>query len=132
LTGVTPNDPLDADDGANSLQNFPEITQVTYTATETHFRGRLESAPDDLYRIDFYTVASCDPSGHGGASTYLDLALAVTDLSGHADFEYVAPSILDAGYVTATASRGEDLATSEFSTCVVLGDELFADGFDGA
>ena len=31
-SGVTPNDPLDADAGPNGLQNFPEMTGVSYTA----------------------------------------------------------------------------------------------------
>ena len=129
--GVTPNDPLDADDGPNSLQNFPELGPVTYTATETHIHGVLHSVPDDVMRVDFYTAPFCDASGHGGASAYLGLVAFATDLDGNATFELVVPSIIDSGVATATASRSDDLATSEFSTCLVLGDRLFADGFDG-
>lgn len=131
LEGVTANDALDADSGPNSLQNFPELGPVTYTATQTHIRGRLHSAPDEAFRIDLYTASSCDGSGHGGASSHVGLAGVVTDLEGDADFEIVVPSILDTGVATATASRAEDLATSEFSSCLALGDRLFADGFEG-
>src|SRR5690606_30781860 len=104
---------------------------VTYTAAETHIHGRLHSTPDEVFRIDLYTVSSCDPSGHGGASSYVGLAGVVTDLSGNAEFDIVVPSILDSGFATATASRAVDLATSEFSACLQLGDRIFADGFDG-
>jgi hypothetical protein len=131
VEGVTPNDTFDMDPGPNSLQNFPVLGPVTYTAAETHIHGRLHSTPDEVFRIDLYTVSSCDPSGHGGASSYVGLAGVVTDLSGNAEFDIVVPSILDSGFATATASRAVDLATSEFSACLQLGDRIFADGFDG-
>jgi len=129
-TGVTPNDPLDADDGPNSLQNFPVLGPVTYTSTETRIRGRLHSSAGDAFRIDVYRVGTCDPSRHGGASSHLGVAGVITDEDGNAEFEVVVPSILDSGFATATASRATDLATSEFSACLALGDRIFADGFD--
>lgn len=129
-SGVTPNDPLDADEGPNALQNFPELTSVVYTATQTRIRGRLHSRPSIAARIDLYRTTNCHASGHGGSSAHLGSALAITNPAGDAQFEIVVDQIVDAGYATATASRSSDLATSEFSRCLKLGDRLFADGFE--
>lgn len=127
LEGSTPNDPLDADVGANSLQNFPVLSSVTNDGTETHVRGHLQSAPDGVYRIDFYTDGVCEPGG----ATYLGVTPAFTDAAGNADFELIATGVIDTGFITATASRSEDLATSELSPCRPASDLIFADGFDG-
>lgn len=132
VEGTTANDALDADVGANSLQNFPELTQVIYSGGQTALRGRLRSAPNQGYSIALYTVVNCDSSGHGGGGTYLGTAFTTANAAGDASFEFSVPSILDTGFATATASRTVDLATSEFSACLVLGDVLFANGFEAS
>jgi hypothetical protein len=83
-----------------------------------------------VFRIDLYTASACDQWGYGAAATYQGTAAVVTDIAGNAEFEIVVPTVLDSGFASATASRAIDLATSEFSPCVVLGDLLFTDGFD--
>lgn len=130
VEGVTPNDPLDADIGPNGLQNSPVLTARSYSGGQTLLHGHLSSAANASFRIDAYTVNSCDGSGHGGASNYLGFTAIGTDGSGNADFVFSVPEVLDTGYASVTASDA-DLATSEFSNCLALGDLLFADGFDG-
>jgi hypothetical protein len=129
--GVTVNDALDADDGPNGLQNFPELTGLTHTDTETRIRGRIASAPDYHVRIDLYSGNTCHPSGFGNSGSLMgtigDLAL---DGSGNATFEIVIPELVDEDFATATATNLIDLATSEFSRCLPLGDVLFQDGFE--
>src|SRR6185369_10009499 len=50
-TGVTANDPLDADTGPNNLQNFPVLTNVTSTAGNTAITGTLNSTATASFRI---------------------------------------------------------------------------------
>lgn len=130
--GVTPNDPLDADEGPNRLTNFPVLTGLTYTATQTRIAGRLSAEPSRLYYVDIYRAASCHGSGHGGSSSYLGFVSLSTDGSGEGQFEFVIDEIVDTGFATATATAGPAIIgpTSEFSPCFPLGDLLFANGFE--
>jgi hypothetical protein len=130
-TGVTANDPLDADVGPNTLQNFPELTGVVYGASQTTLQGRLQSEPSRLFFIDVYTATSCHPSGHGGAAAYRGFTSTTTNAAGLGSFSLVLDEVLDEGFATATATAGPQLIgpTSEFSTCLKLGDVIFANGF---
>ena len=130
--GVTPNDPLDADDGPNGLQNFPVLTGVRFVAGATRILGRIDSEPASTYYIDLYSAASCDPSGHGGSSSYLGYATITTGAGGSAVFQADFAEAADTGFATATASRTLGGPTSEFSRCIRLGDALLTDGFDPA
>ena len=131
VTGVTLNDPLDADSGPNDLQNFPELTGVSLMAGGTRLTGRIQSTPNTSYFIDFYSIPSCDPSGHGGGSSYLGDVTISTGADGEATFQRVFEGAPETGFATATATRASSGGpTSEFSRCIRLGDVLFADGFD--
>lgn len=129
-TGVTPNDALDADEGPNGLQNFPVLSGVRLLPGVTRILGRIDSEPDSGYFIDFYSVTSCDPSGHGGGSSYLGYATISTDAGGGAAFQADFADAPADGFATATATRTMAGPTSEFSRCIPIGDVLFADGFD--
>src|SRR5207253_5834193 len=63
--GVTANDPLDLDTGANELQNFPELTDGVVSGGTATVVGRLASAPNTTYRVEFFASAACNPSGFG-------------------------------------------------------------------
>lgn len=130
--GVTPNDPLDADVGPNGLQNFPLLTGVRLVSGTTRILGRIDSEPGRAYYIDFYSAPSCDPSGHGGSSSYLGYVTITTGVGGGAAFQADFAEGAETGFATATASRTLGGPTSEFSRCIRLGDLLFADGFDPA
>ncbi|HYE14886.1 MAG TPA: Calx-beta domain-containing protein, partial [Pyrinomonadaceae bacterium] len=114
---VNPNDPLDADAGANMLQNFPVLGAVTASAGTTRVVGTLRSTPGTEFTVDFYANAACDPSGNGEGARPFGSAQVVTDAAGEAAFDVTLPQGLPAGRaLTATAT---DLAgnTSEFSPC---------------
>lgn len=130
--GVNPNDPLDADEGPNDLQNFPELTGVRLEGATTRVLGRIDSEADSNYFIDFYAVARCDPSGHGGSSQYLGDVSIGTGASGSALFQAEFIDAPTTGYAVATATRTLGGPTSEFSRCIAIGDLLFADGFEPA
>jgi hypothetical protein len=116
--GATANDFLDADQGANQLQNGPVIN----AADPVDVTWELDTVPFTDYRLEFYASSSCDPSGSGEAETYLDTLDVTTDANGHADgVEPVAPG--SGVHVTMTATRlaGQAVrSTSELSPCRLI------------
>jgi parallel beta-helix repeat protein len=107
--GATPNDPLDADVGANGLQNSPIITGATGGATTT-VSGTLHSKPNTTFILDFYANSTNDLEGE----RYLGAISVTTDGSGNATFDATSlGATVDGEVITATATGDE--GTSEFS-----------------
>ena len=52
----------DNDAGANTLQNGPDVDEVTDSSVEWEF----ESERDTTYRLEFFVSDECDPSASGG------------------------------------------------------------------
>jgi hypothetical protein len=116
--GVTPNDPLDADTGANNVQNFPVIESVRRQGGRTVVRGSLESLPATRFQLTFYASSSCDPSGNGEGQRAIGTRTVWTDVDGVASFSPVFNVAISSGdVVTATATDAAG-NTSEFSACV--------------
>jgi len=116
-----PNDPSDADDGSNHLQNFPILQSVTNGAT-THVVGKLDSTADTTFDLDFYANASCSnfPREFVEGETWIGTAPVTTDGSGHGVFDVTLPVATEAGSrisATATDPLGN---TSEFSQRIVF------------
>jgi hypothetical protein len=124
--GVTPNDPLDADAGPNDLQNFPVILSAASSPSPTspltargttEVRFTLSARPATTYAVDYYSVASVDPSGHGGSDRRLGSVQVTTDAAGN----YAGTAVVDAALagesVTATATDPQ-VNTSEFAASV--------------
>jgi CSLREA domain-containing protein len=113
--GVTANDPMDPDTGANGLQNFPVI-RTALVGTPSTIRGTLNSIPNQTYTIDLYSNSACDDSGNGEGKVHLGSTTANTGANGDALWSFN-PTTMSAGdFITATAT---DLFgnTSEFSAC---------------
>lgn len=110
VDGVTPNDADDADEGANNLQNFPEITLTGPGAVNVVQHGD----PGTSYAIEVFENDACDPSGHGEGKTWIGRA------SGPADENGVFSVTLENHFsvITATATNETTGETSEFSACV--------------
>ncbi len=117
--GVTANDALDADTGANNLQNFPVLTTATGNGTTVATPYTFNSEPNKNFALEFFQAAACNGSGHGGADVYLGTVNVVTDASGNASGTASFASALVTGFVNATATHAVN-GTSEFSTCVTL------------
>ncbi len=118
---VTANDSGDADTGANNLQNFPVLTSAQTTGTQITIVGTLNSSANSYYRIEFFSSATQDGSGHGEAETYLGFVNVATDGSGDASFNTtLTASVASGAYVTATATKSVNTYstftdTSEFA-----------------
>ena len=118
--GVQANDSLDADTGANNLQNYPVITNSMCDGTNTVVQGTLDSAPSTVFRIEFYRNNVCDSTGYGQAKTYIGSTNVITSASGIVSFKATIPTGPIAGqYITATATDPA-FNTSEISGCSVV------------
>ena len=116
--GVTPNDLSDTDTGPNLLQNFPLLSGTVVGTDGTLARGTLKSAASSTFQIEFFSSASCDPSGSGEGATPLGSAPVTTDADGNASFSVFVAAVPIGQVVTATATDSDD-NTSEFSSCVI-------------
>jgi hypothetical protein len=112
--GITLNDNLDGDGGANLRQNFPVLVSI---AGNTIY-GNLKSAANSSYAVQFFWNPACDPAGNGEGRQYLGYAGAVnTDATGLAVFSFTCGTIPAGGFITALATDANG-NTSEFSKCL--------------
>jgi hypothetical protein len=119
-TGVLANDNLDADSGANNLQNYPTLTNTVCDGTTTKIQGTLNSKPSTMYRIEFFRNAVCDTSGYGQGKIYMGYTNVIVPVSGSVDFNVSFTTGPLAGqYISATATDSSN-NTSEFSACSVV------------
>jgi hypothetical protein len=133
--GVNPNDSLDADGGPNELLNTPVLQFAAYDSSAfppTTITGTLDTTVNTQNEIDFYVSESCDPSGYGEGEGFLGFANVTTDASGHAQFSqsfYVQPGFAVTALTRRFSTTDPGLIVSEFSNCILVGDEIFANGF---
>ncbi|HUF54861.1 MAG TPA: CSLREA domain-containing protein [Dehalococcoidia bacterium] len=120
--GVTPNDPMDADDGPNDLQNFPVITMVSADAGGTRVQALLNSEPNTEFIIQYFDNDDCDPSGHGEGQRLLPgFAIGVTDGNGDVILDNILPvDFSSLHFVTATANGDGTHNASEYSGCFTI------------
>jgi len=79
--------------------------------------GNFNTAPGISFTLEFFSNATCDPSGFGEAEAFLGSVLGMTDAAGNAAVNFTAPQVAVGSFITATAtdSLGN---TSELSNCV--------------
>lgn len=116
--GVNANDQGDADTGANNRQNFPVLTSLSPAASPNTINGNLNSTPNTTFTIDFYTNASCDPSGNGEGAVFLATTNVTTAGDGNAPINFALGSSLPAGTIVTATATDPNGNTSEFSPCV--------------
>jgi titin len=124
--GVTPNDPLDPDVGANMLQNFPVITSAA-GRFRTVVQGTFNSLPNQTFTLDFYASPTADSTGYGEGQVWLGSTTIATDAVGNGSFNRAFTNAAAAtGVISATATDASG-NTSEFSFSVALGTSPVAD-----
>jgi hypothetical protein len=130
-TGVLANDALDADSGANNLQNKPVLTLAQQISPyRLHIEGSLQAKPNSGYYVNFYASAACD-GGFGPAETPLGGVLLGTDAAGAATFSVnLGDGVPTDGVATAIATS-TSLDSSEVSACQgYIRDYLFQNDFE--
>ncbi|MBI5933202.1 MAG: hypothetical protein HY867_05805 [Chloroflexi bacterium] len=115
--GMTPNDPLDPDNGPNGYQNFPVITSA---ASGTRVIAvTFRSKAGQPYKLDFYSspAHTCDPSNYGEGKKWIGTANVTTNVNGLWTGTVTASfGFLYGEAITATATDGAG-RTSEFGAC---------------
>ena len=112
--GPTPNDPGDADDGANGLQNFPVLTGANISAGQVSITGTLNSTANGSFTIEFFSNAT------GGQAAFpLGSATVMTDANGVAVVAgtFAAPPVGQRVVAIATNDATHD--TSEISASIL-------------
>ncbi len=113
--GPTPNDALDADTGANDLQNSAALRSAFLRYGSTLLRGSFDGAPNRDLRVEFYTY-SLDELGHEIGSSLLDQTTIHTDAGGQANLSLDAVQLLPGQRIGATVTDLGTGFTSEFSS----------------
>jgi hypothetical protein len=122
--GVTPNDADDADSGANSLQNFPVITQASVEGGSLTLTAVLDVPDDkigDSYSIRAFANEDCDGSGHGEGARMLGVSEVEIPVGETLELTIDA-DVAPGEFVTLTATDPANRATSEFSLCFAVSD----------
>lgn len=115
---ATANDPLDADTGPNSLQNFPVLSSAVSSNGSLTIQGTLNSSASHTFGLAFYSSPANDGNGFSQGQTYLGSSEVTTGPSGAGSFAVILPVNVTVGHViTATANRS---GTSEFSASRVV------------
>ncbi|MEO8434758.1 MAG: Calx-beta domain-containing protein [Pyrinomonadaceae bacterium] len=147
-SGITPNDPLDADDGPNLLQNFPQLTSFTGSVASgleasikgaTHdgidapggkpvsaeavtVNGTLNSAPNTAFTVHWYFSGDSQCVTNQASSRPLAtgrIPSVTTDASGNAPFAF--PFDFPTGInsgIINCTATDPQGNTSEFSACL--------------
>ena len=73
--GVTANDALDADNGPNFVVNFPVLNSVTIVPAGVRVTGSINTVPNSIIRIEFFSSPAADGSTHGEGNRYLGFVM---------------------------------------------------------
>lgn len=118
--GVTPNDPCDADAGANNLQNYPVLVAASTHSGRTVVQGTLNSTASRTFAVEFFAGSTRDPSGFGEGEQLVGRTTATTGARCTANFTMSLTLVIPVGWflsATATDAAGN---TSEFSRSLVV------------
>jgi hypothetical protein len=115
--GVNVNDPFDADEGPNGLQNYPVLTAATSAGL---IEGTLHSTPASSFAIELFASPFCHAVGHGEGHEYLGTVAVMTDAAGDAAFAFMPTVPLPAGTSVAATAIEASGNTSEFSACLAV------------
>ena len=116
-----PNDPGDADTGANNLQNSPLITSIDY-GPPTVVHATLDSSPSTTFDVDFYANPACVTRlpASPQAQDYAGSTQATTDAAGDATIVFALPAPLLAGQGVTAIATDPDGNSSETSLSLLL------------
>lgn len=111
-------DPLDADDGANGLQNVPQILSAIKSGATTAVKIRLTSAASTTYRVEIYADNNLALAGIGQGNRLLQAVNLTTDASGFVEQTFNLSSLAAGNFLSASAT-GPD-GTSEFAKAKIV------------
>ncbi len=113
--GVNQNDTLDADIGANNLQNYPVLDSLKRHPTGTDVYGHLISSPLGTYVIDFFADSLGDSTGFGEGEKPLGSVVTHAGPSGAVTFFATLPGVVSTQEQLTATATDDSGNTSEFS-----------------
>lgn len=115
--GVTLNSTGGAKSGPNKLQNFPVLTSATKQGSTVTVQGTLNSAPNAVFRLEFYVNPVSDPTGYSEGQTQLGATTVTTNGTGTTTFVAALTAVVPvvAGQVVTATATDASGNTSEFS-----------------
>ncbi len=117
--GVTPNHLGGQIPGPNHFQNHPVLINAETGGAKTIVRGNINSDPNAVYRMEFFSNNSCNPTGFGDGQQYIGFKLVTTDASGNASFSDTLTGVTTpVGSAITSTATDSNFNTSEFSACV--------------
>ena len=120
--GVTPNDSCDADTLVpNNFQNYAVLSSALPGGGNTIVQGTLNSRPNNLYRIEFFSSPTRDTTSYGEGKTFLGFTTVITGNNCLATFVDTLPVIVPLGYYIAATATDTGNNTSEFSRSLAVG-----------
>jgi hypothetical protein len=119
-SGVTPNDPADADRGPNGLQNFPVLISAAPVAGGTAVSMTIGTISNASVRVEVFSSPATDPSGHGEGRTFLASRIVATGNEGSVRLNLTVGAVRPGQWVTATTTWNNQ--TSEFSRAIRVGE----------
>jgi hypothetical protein len=132
--GITTNDALDADAGANDLLNFATLSNVVQNGASVSMTVTQSGLPSRQQVPSVYASSACDPSGNGEGETWLGNITLTTNAAGVAAANILLPLPSAAPVPAFTATTFANLpsgeTTSEFSPCANNNGVMFANGFE--
>ncbi len=118
--GVTLNTPGGPHTGPNNLQNFPVLTSALATASGATVTGTLNSAPNTMFRVEFFANPGVDPTGYGQARLYLGFLNVTTDGTGNVSFTAPLTTPVTPGWYVSSAATDPGGDTSELSADIPI------------
>jgi photosystem II stability/assembly factor-like uncharacterized protein len=120
--GVTINDSLDMDSGANGLLNFPLLDSAIVTPSQMTIKGRYYGAPVSTFTLHFYKNSSADPFHFGEGDSTIGTFTVQTLGQGSVSFGVTFPfDSTGSKFITALATN-QSGNTSEFSQALCVND----------
>ncbi len=113
--GVNANDTLDADLGANGLQNYPVLDSLKRHPTSTDVYGHLISSPSGTYAIDFFADSLGNSTGFGEGERSLGSITTQTGPSGTVTFFATLSGVVSTNEHFTAIATDDSSNTSEFS-----------------
>lgn len=119
-TGITTNDVLDVDTGANGLQNFPMLTNAAVAYSTLTVQGTLNSKAGATYRVELFATPTWDATSIPEGKQFLGTTGVSTDGNGNASFSTTVATVPDTNYVITATATDANGNTSEFSAGVAI------------
>lgn len=116
--GPTMNDAGDSDQGANALQNAPNISAVTANGSTLSITWNLATNPSAATFIaDFFHSPTCVAGAPVAARTFINSSQITTNAQGNYTGMPTFASTLTNGFVVATVTADSSGNSSELSNC---------------